>query len=1006
MFKRSHIFLAAALLIAWAAAFPLLEPDALLNTRGGGDSPFLLQRLQQLMAGVQDGQFPMRWMPDAAYGLGYPFFHYYAPLSIYVAAIFKVVGLPFTRAIQLAQLSGFLVAAWGMFALAKVWFKDDWAALLASVAYTMSPFHFVNVYVRGDSLAEFWAMAFYPLTLLAATKLGQANDWREARLPFLGVAFSFAALVLSHNISALIFSPFLALYCLLIPTEFSLSDGSNHTAHRNRVAEARLRVRWKPLTWLVGAGMMGVLLSMWFWLPAIVEKELVQLTPVTEGYFNFANHFRGWELVQMAFVFDYDVTAQANPFRMGFVQTALATVGVFGLLVQRWHRGQREIGFIVILLLGATFMITPQSRLLWERVPLLEFTQFPWRFLSVQAVGTALATGGITLWGRDKTLKRLLMSGMIVLLAWSALADLREVDFLRLTDGDVTAARLEQYEWFSGNIGTTISAEYLPEAVQPRPYAGFGKDGFFIDGVGTIESAEKKHWQIRVDSTNSHLTLPHLAMQGIRVRANGEPIMWEVQEGTGWLRLALPMGEHLIEVDYVGTWLTRSAEIISLLTVIIILIPFVNRRTSLIVGVIVLLFGGLFMLSDDKKVEAQRAPSWDFAQKAYLHNAPDGILFSDGTRLGDYSAELSSDTLTITLEWLSGNGTATAALTTPAINRATLERPAPVFALQTRPITKGLVVYQLPLDEHLPAGRYLPRLTLSDGVVALTENGQPRGDLFLAPIEIARPPEVANVAKVTARVDEMMRLDDGNMLLKVAWATPQRLTANYQATWRVYDRFGRFYAELDAQPGYGFFPTAGWQPNSWQRDWLELNWLAEDGVEPFSVVASLRDVSTNETIYQQEVGAFFLREGQPVYTARQPQRELPSSAVATSVQFGTQIELAGYEVEESADLFLVTLYWRRISAEPLADYLRFLYLVNGETGEIEQQMNTPPRFGIAPTSRWQPNDIVTDLVALPKLTAPTVEIQVGLFQIVNDTYPRLPVMIDGEVQGDLLLLSE
>ncbi len=993
MIKRSHIFLAAALLIAWAAAFPLLEPNALLNTRGGGDSPFLLQRLHQLIAGLQGGQFPVRWMPNAAYGLGYPFFHFYAPFSIYVAALFKGVGFPFTRAIQLAQLSGFLVAGWGMFALARTWFKDDWAAMLASVAYTTAPFHFVNVYVRGDSLAEFWAMAFYPVTLLAATKVGRANDWREARLPFLGLAFSFAALVLSHNISALIFSPFLAIYCLQCGAGSAISRGLKYAQQR--------------IVWLVGAGLVGLLLSAWFWLPAIVEKELVQLGPVTEGYFSYVNHFRGWDLVQPTLIFDYAVTANADPFRLGLVQAVLTGVGVIGLL-WRWRTGQRrEISFVLLLLVMASWMITPLSRIAWEGLPLLDFTQFPWRFLSVQAVGTALAIGGLGLFGKEGLVKQLGMAGIVVLMAWSALSDLRQVDFLALHDSDVTAARLAEYEWFTSNIGTTISAEYLPQTVQPRPYAGFEARGFFASGDGTIERMEDGVWRVTGVSAENHIHLPHLAIDGIRVRVNGERSAWASQNGTGWLRLTVPAGENIVSVDYVGTRLTRSAEFLSLLTLILVLISFINRRNLVVTGAVTLLFTGLVLIARDGSVQASRAPSWDFAQQAYLHGSPDGILFSNGARLGDYTISHTENGLTVTLDWLSGSGTATIALATPAINRATPTIPVPILAEQSQPIALGPVAYQFALDENLPAGRYLLRLTLADGV-ALTEDGQPRGDLFLAPIEIERPAEIADVAQLTARVDEIERLENGNILLKTAWATPQRLAANYQMTWRVYDRFGRFYAELDAQPAYGFSPTTLWQPNIWQHDWLALNWLAEDGVEPYSVVATMRDVPSGDFVYQRELGTFVIRNGQPVYSARQPQQELPATAIATATTFGNQIELAGYEIEETTDLFLVTLYWRRISplSEPLDDYLRFLYLVNPITGEILQQMNTPPRFGIAPTSGWHTGEIITDLVALPRPTAPSLDIQVGLFQIINDSYPRLPITSAGVAQEDLLLLTQ
>ena len=171
--KSEQLFLLAALLVAVLAAWPLLSGLGLLNTRGGGDSPFLLQRLQQLETAVRGGHFPVRWMPDANYGYGYPFFNFYAPLSIYVTAVFRFLGFSYVHSIQLAQLAGFVVAAWGAFALAKRWFGSSWAGLLTAVAYTTAPFHMVNVYVRGDSLAEFWAMAYYPLVLLA--EIGRAH---------------------------------------------------------------------------------------------------------------------------------------------------------------------------------------------------------------------------------------------------------------------------------------------------------------------------------------------------------------------------------------------------------------------------------------------------------------------------------------------------------------------------------------------------------------------------------------------------------------------------------------------------------------------------------------------------------------------------------------------------------------------------------------------------------------------------------------------------------------
>ena len=481
-FSGDTWFLAVALLIAGAAALPLFGDSGLLNTRGGGDSPFLLQRLHQLVVSLADDHFPVRWMPDANYGYGYPFYNYYAPFSIYVAAFFRFLGFGYVLSIKLAQLAGFIVAAWAMFQLARRWMDDAWAGLLAAAAYTLAPFHLANIYVRGDSLAEFWAMAFYPLIILAAdylllalinrknrafessdsTRLGKINVVsRRERLAVAWLAFTFAALVLSHNISALIFTPFIL---LILAIDWIVGFRRFHFSIGSLV---------RPLAALI----LALALSAWFWLPALAERSLAQMEPVTSGYFHYSNHFRLYDLVQTLPIFNYDV-AGGLAFRIGLLQIVLALVGLLVLLlaVLRKDReqdpgvpkaGLRRIRLLLIIfgLVLSALMITPFSRFLWDNLPLLPFVQFPWRFLSIFAFFAALATAGLAfLPGR-----KIIVPLVIILLLATSLGGLK-LDFLSLDDGDVTAERLAQYEWFTGNIGSTISAEYLPDSVQPRAF--------------------------------------------------------------------------------------------------------------------------------------------------------------------------------------------------------------------------------------------------------------------------------------------------------------------------------------------------------------------------------------------------------------------------------------------------------------------------------------------------------------------------------------------------------
>ena len=54
------------IVLALIPALPLLVGSGLVNTRAGGDSPFLLVRVQQLALSLRAGVFPVRWMPQAA----------------------------------------------------------------------------------------------------------------------------------------------------------------------------------------------------------------------------------------------------------------------------------------------------------------------------------------------------------------------------------------------------------------------------------------------------------------------------------------------------------------------------------------------------------------------------------------------------------------------------------------------------------------------------------------------------------------------------------------------------------------------------------------------------------------------------------------------------------------------------------------------------------------------------------------------------------------------------
>jgi len=378
--------------IALLAALPLWGPG-MVNTRGGGDSPFLLLRTHQMVANLRAGVLPVRWMPDAAYSLGYPFFSYYAALPYYLAGLLVLAGLDILTAIKTVQTLGFIAAALAMYGWIHRLTGSYRAAWLAAVAYTFAPFHLVNVYVRGDSLSEFWAFVWYPLVLWGVDGVGETAarvpGYKDAGMRGAVLALVYGGLILTHNISAFIFTPFALLYLWVRWLRKDIG-------------------RWSLIIGHLALGF-GLLLSAWFWLPAVAELGYVQLGPSVgispDDYFHYSQHFRTLNLVQWTLLFDYSVApnlAGRSSFAMGLVQAVCAAIGIVVWVIRRDHiiirgdhKGRPYGGIILPGLLISTVMITPLSRPLWDHLPFLSVVQFPWRFLSVQALFTAAMTGQI-----------------------------------------------------------------------------------------------------------------------------------------------------------------------------------------------------------------------------------------------------------------------------------------------------------------------------------------------------------------------------------------------------------------------------------------------------------------------------------------------------------------------------------------------------------------------------------------------------------------------------------
>ena len=969
--------------LALIPALPLLLGSGLVNTRAGGDSPFLLVRVHQLVQNLRAGVFPVRWMPQAAYGLGFPFFNFYASLPYYLTALLKLAGTGYIAAVKWTQALGFVLAAVSVYGLCRALQPQRRSTnLLASLAYSCAPFHMVNVYVRGDSLSEFYAFIFFPLILWGLLRLHRRADLVSA----VWVSLSYAGLILTHNISAVIFGPFALLYAFWLAWE---------------ARDARRLARS-----LCALGT-GLLASVWFWLPALAEQGNVYLKNVmTTGYFHYSQHFRTWDLVQPGLAFDYAITADQQPFSMGLVQAMLASAGCVAVAA-RWIRQRRvdwQSTYAIILVTIPTIMITPLSRPLWDVIPLLSLVQFPWRFLSLQALGISLIVTYLFPGSRSeqdntsRAVRPLLTAAVGLLVLLTAMLRLQP-ERLLITEADVSEARLAVYEYFTANVGTTIRADYLPAWVVPRPYtseafwqgeikpAPLTFEGQAASTKLIDQGPTSERWAIEIASPQALLAFHTYYYPGWLALVDGHEAQVEVQEGLGYMGLRLPEGRHEVVLKLGRTRLQQLAEMVSLLTVVTLLIvSFLRARrlrsvsaTTVLVpslGAAVLLVWALLvprgeadgrgppqqpMISSSARQSLDL--TMDFDRIPYLHHNPDGVRFGNAARLEAYGLSSeglqAGEVLRVTTYWAElrrGDLTARVSLVSPAqhLFGVPLAIAAADSPLETErgehslliPGTTARGVYLLAVQVFSPERKVRP----------VNSQGESLGTTYLLPIRVDNWIPASDEEPVLQWFGERIGLssvearqqEPGALDVTLVWRVLAHPRQNYKTALRLRDLAGREVAQLDTQPGYGFYPTSMWRPGELVHDRYVLP--IDDGTPPGT------GYSLDVTLY--EAGTL-----RPVGTARVDGVSLTQPTVsddyATIHQFTpalvlSEARLSKVELEQGEMLGLL-LTW---AAEArMEDQYHCLVALVAEDGARVEYSSEPPADQY-PTSLWPKGAIV------------------------------------------------
>ncbi len=497
---------------------------------------------------LRNGQFPVRWVGDLGYGYGYPLFNFYGPLPYYFGGALYALGVTGLAATKAMFITGILLAGFAMYLFISV-AVGRIAGLVSALLYVYAPYHAVQMYVRG-AVGEFWEFAFFPLIPLGFFLMRRIHSRLYGALI---TGLGLAGVLLSHTLLGL-FTAAVVLGAVsaywLIRLCVRLNDHPLFRAHA------------------LGIGI-GFGLSAFFWLPAILEMHMTSVSGQIGPTSDFRDHFvcvgQLWNS-SWGFGGSAPGCIDGLSFKLGKIHVIAALIGTFAFWIRRNER--RNFMFLYAVgigtIVGSFFLLLPYSRLVWEAIPALAYIQYPWRFLTFTVFGLAVASSGIFLFFRARTLRVIVAIIMIIgTIVVQAKVFQPQYTYHKTTESfeDIRELRFRV---------SRISDEYLPkELIRPA-----SSDEIVFDtvpqtpGVVVEPIVEKEIYRMYIFHAQnvSDIVFNSAHFPGWKYFLNGQNVRALIVEGRPSLRV--PVGDSTFEMRFTDTPVRSIANIISLVTLL------------------------------------------------------------------------------------------------------------------------------------------------------------------------------------------------------------------------------------------------------------------------------------------------------------------------------------------------------------------------------------------------------------------------------------------------------
>lgn len=541
--KKLLLTLAGLILITLPTLLPFFNSQFFYT-----QDHIFIARINQMSTALSDGHFPVRWSPDLRFGE--PLFNFYAPLPYYLGVAIKLLGFNLIWVAKILFILSSILSAITMYVFCRKLFNTK-AAFLGTALYIYAPYRAVDLYVRG-ALSEAFAFVFFPLIFYASVLLSEKIKIRGIIL----LAVSLAGLFLTHNVTTLMFLPFLGLWWLYL-----------FIKQRD----------WKLILPFTASFILGLGLAAFFLLPALFERQFIQTKYLTVGYFDFRAHFVAfYQFFSPVFGYGSSLWGPIDDmsFQIGLTHWATLALALFvGLIYRENERSsstnKKLLGLLTLLGFSFLFSIFIQhnkSAFIWEAIPLMAFIQFPWRFLAisifiVSIIGAVIADH---LKGNFKIIYFILITSVI----------LTNVQYFHPRNFVEDAFFDKFLKVESMHMGVDLTKDYFPIGVRNERVEYFGSPRAINGEIEVLDfeiKTARAEGSINVLS-DAFVEMPITYFPGWEVRANNEVINLSEPSIQGLISFKLSKGEYQMDLQLKDTPVRIIGNLISAVSILLLAI--------------------------------------------------------------------------------------------------------------------------------------------------------------------------------------------------------------------------------------------------------------------------------------------------------------------------------------------------------------------------------------------------------------------------------------------------